>query len=131
MTYTFDGDSVTARFFMGGYEIGRYEGRYALNDNETQITLSFDPGQMPNSATLPDGLTSLSGTFAFRRGDGYVVIGPVRYDRTKRNDKNSGQGTIPPRGEEPESSDPDGTDGVRQIERTRWETDGIELPALS
>lgn len=83
MTYTFDGDSVTAQFFMGGYEIGRYEGTYSLNDDETQITLSFDPEQMPNGADLPAGLTSLGGTFTFQQGENYVMIGQVRYDRAE------------------------------------------------
>lgn len=96
MTYTFDGDSVTAQFFMGGYEIGRYEGTYSLNNDETQITLSFDPEQMPNGADLPAGLTSLGGTFTFQQGENYVMIGQVRYDRAEGDTENSGQGSVPP-----------------------------------
>lgn len=108
MTYTFDGDSVTAQFFMGGYEIGRYEGTYSLNDDETQITLSFDPEQMPNGADLPAGLTSLGGTFTFQQGENYVMIGQVRYDRAEGDTENSGQGSLPLPAEEPEPSEPDG-----------------------
>lgn len=111
MTYTFDGDSVTAQLFMGGYEIGRYEGTYSLNDDETQITLSFDPEQMPNSAVLPAGLTSLGGTFTFQQGESYVMIGQVRYDQVEGdNTGNSGQISVLPQAEEPEPSEQDRID---------------------
>ena len=110
MTYTFDEDSVTAQFFMGGYEIGRYEGTYSLNDDETQITLSFAPEQMPNGADLPAGLTSLGGTFTFQQGEDYVMIGQMRYDRAEGDTENSGQGSVPPQAEEPEPSEQEGID---------------------
>ena len=81
MSYSFDEDTVTVQYFTMGYEVAAYEGTYAINDGETQITLVFDPAQMEN-AVLPAGLTSLGGVFTFQRGEGYIVIGMVRYDQS-------------------------------------------------
>lgn len=110
MAYTFEEENVTIQFFMGGYEIGCYEGTYSLNDDETQITLSFDPDQMPNGAALSAGLTSLGGTFTFQQGESYVIIGQVRYDRVEGDTENSSQDSIPPQAEEPEPSEHDEID---------------------
>ncbi len=82
MSYTFSEDGVTAQFFMAGYEIGRYEGTYSLNDDRTQITLSFDPAPAGNHVELPSGLLSLGGTFSFREEDDYIVIGQIKYYRS-------------------------------------------------
>lgn len=81
MSYTFDKDTVTVQYFTMGYEVVSYEGTYAINDGETQIILAFDPAQMEN-AVLPTGLASLGGAFTFQRGEGYIVIGMVRYDQS-------------------------------------------------
>lgn len=84
MSYTFKGDAVAVQYVMVGQEVARYEGTYAINDVGTQITLSFDAAQMQN-AHLPDGLTTLGGTFSFVYGDGYIEIGTVRYERSDGN----------------------------------------------
>lgn len=90
MTYTFDGDSVTAQFFMAGIQIAGLEGTYELNEDSTQITLTFDPSQTENTA-LPPGQTTPGGTFTFQEGDGYLLIGNIRYDAVDGNASDAGQ----------------------------------------
>ena len=82
VSYTFEKDTVTVQVFLMGVQVYRHEGTYAINDEENQITLSFDPEDTEN-ATLSPGLTSLDGTFTFERGGSYIVIGTVRYDQTE------------------------------------------------
>lgn len=85
ITYFFSDEIVSVRYLVGGYEIGRFEGTYSLNDDRTQITLTFDADQMTTGNSLPTGLTSLGGTFEFQQGDGYIVIGQIRYDLTEND----------------------------------------------
>lgn len=96
--YTFEKDMVTVQVFLGGFQVSRYEGTYTINDEENQITLSFDTEHTEDAALSP-GLTSLGGTFTFERGERYIVIGAVRYDRADTAEISS-----PPRKTAPETA---------------------------
>lgn len=112
MIYTFEENTVTAQFFMAGYEVGSYEGYYELNNDETQITLTFDPAQFGNGVSLPTGLTSLGGTFTFAEGDGYVEIGSVRYGRVEQDTSSSEASLSHTQEQEPENAESAGTSAV-------------------
>lgn len=109
MDYTFTGDAVTAQFFMAGYEIGRYDGTYTLNDKWTQITFSFDPSQAMSEAQFPEGMTSLGGTFTFQRGNDYITIGNIRYDLVDDDTPITETVIQPPASAPTVSTNPDGT----------------------
>ena len=95
ITYTFSEETVTTQFFVWGFQVGSYEGTYSLNDDRDQITFTFDTSQLPSGTSLPAGMTSLGGTFSFQQGDGYIVIGQVRYDLTEADPAPSGQNSTP------------------------------------
>lgn len=83
-SYTFGNKAVTVQFFIMGFEVGRFEGTYTLNEEETQITLTFDSNQFPSNPSFPSEFTTSGGTFTFQRGDGYILIGPMRYSLEER-----------------------------------------------
>lgn len=81
--YSFDRDGgVTLKILTGGYVAYTQTGTYAINESETEITLTF-PAQDGIAAYLPEGVT-VNGTYAFIRGENTIQIGKVEYTRSSQ-----------------------------------------------
>ena len=80
ISYTFSGDTVTADCTIIGFDVMHYDGTYSLNEEQQQITLNFDLNQT-NYVDAEKNMISLGGTFEFQRGEDYIIIGNVKYQK--------------------------------------------------
>ena len=81
VTYEFDKEmNVKFKFIIGGYVAISKTGTYEISEDETQITLKFEESESDVNM-LPDSMTSLGGSFTFSKGDGYVQIGDMQYNK--------------------------------------------------
>ena len=81
-TYTFaKNGSVTVRLTAGSQVlIDNAKGTYTLNEDGTQITLTL-PESTKDLGALSFTIPTLSGDFAFSKGDGYIQIGSTQYNK--------------------------------------------------
>lgn len=81
-TYTFAKDgSVTVRFTAANQVIiDNAKGTYSINEDGTQITLTL-PESTKDLGALAVTIPTLSGDFAFSKGDGYIQIGSTQYNK--------------------------------------------------
>lgn len=81
VTYEFDKDmNVKFKFIIGGYVAISKSGTYEISEDEAQITFTFEESE-DDVNMLPDSMTSLSGSFTFDEGEGYVQIGDIQYNK--------------------------------------------------
>lgn len=74
--YTFDKDfNVNASIYAGGYEVFNCDGTYSINEDETEITLSFE------STSDSNGKNLLNGTYTFTKGEGFIQIGKQKLNK--------------------------------------------------
>lgn len=80
--YTFyDENAVSATYYAAGFEVYSYEGTFTLNEEENEIVLSFPIGDGQTGSGFPGGgATTVSRTYAFEKGEGYIIIGTDRYE---------------------------------------------------
>ena len=81
VTYEFDKDmNVKFKFIIGGYVAISKRGTYEINEEQTEITITFIESDSDVNM-LPDSMTSLGGSFTFDKGDGYIQIGDMQYNK--------------------------------------------------
>lgn len=83
MSYDFDEEgNVTMQISVAGFVVLSQDGTYSIDSEQETITLSFPLIQQEDITKISNGITSLSGTFAFQEEDDYILIGTVRYEKT-------------------------------------------------
>ena len=79
--YEFDKEgNVTYKLITSGYVAVNVTGTYAISEDVSEITLTFDESKT-DLGTLLGSTTTLSGTFTFEQGEGYIQIGNVQYSK--------------------------------------------------
>lgn len=82
MSYDFDAEgNVTMQISVAGFVVLSQDGTYSIDSEQETITLSFPLIQQEGIPEISNGITSLSGTFAFQEGEDYILIGTVRYEK--------------------------------------------------
>lgn len=82
MTYQFDKDgNVDVQVSMAGFVVFSQKGTYAIDSEKGTITLSFPTDGTNGTAEMPEGMTSLGGTFTFQEEEDSILIGTARYEK--------------------------------------------------
>ena len=78
-TYEFKGKNVTITSTMGDKELFNLEGTYEIKDDK--IAFDFTGADETDDSLLEGVLDGLTEQVAFEKGDGYIKIGGVQYDK--------------------------------------------------
>ncbi len=78
-TFEFKGNKVTVTYKVVGFESDPIEGTYKIEDNK--ITFDFVDESDVENKDLKDFLGELKGSQSFEKGDDYIKIGGVKYEK--------------------------------------------------
>lgn len=77
--YEFTKDSqVTVKVVMGSLVLLTETGTYEFNEDQTEITMTFDPNKLSG---ITGGENVMNGTYSYTEGEGYIQIGKVQYSK--------------------------------------------------
>ena len=78
-TYEFSGKNVTITSALGDQELFSLEGTYEIKDDK--IAFDFTGSEETDDSLLEGVLDGLTDEVSFEKGDGYIKIGGVQYDK--------------------------------------------------
>lgn len=81
ISYEFDENkNVNAKLVTGGYVALNETGTYQINEDGTMITLTF-PDNVQNIGNMSFTLPNISGDYPLIKGEGYIQIGDMQYNK--------------------------------------------------
>ena len=96
MTYQFDKEgNVAVQVSMAGFVVFSQEGTYTIDSEKGTITLSFPTDGTNGMTGMPEGMTSLGGTFTFQEGEDYILIGTARYEKYENENETGAANEAP------------------------------------